>query len=177
MLNNKIKYIALFIILLLSMNAFSATNFTDDSSETTLQSSSSDKVAADADNAADDGNGDSAGADNSNNANTGDNKSGKTSFGGNGTGFNFGNTSFGGNGSGFSFGNTSFGNGSSFNFNRSGSNSSSFDFASILDYVKKMMGGDNETNVTNETTNPEVSDVPRVVTSTSYSPVSKIVFA
>ena len=39
-----------------------------------------------------------------------------------------------------------------------------------------MMGGDNATNTTNatnETVNPEVSDVPKVVTSTSYAPVSQ----
>ena len=34
------------------------------------------------------------------------------------------------------------------------------------------MGG-NATNATNETVNPEVSDVPEVVTSTSYAPVSQ----
>ena len=56
MLNNKIKTIlVLFIILSLSMNAFSATNFTDDSSNDILQSSTIDEVAADAADAADDG--------------------------------------------------------------------------------------------------------------------------
>lgn len=48
MLNNKIKSIfVLFIILSLSMNSFSATDFTDDSSDAVLQSSSVDKVADD----------------------------------------------------------------------------------------------------------------------------------
>ena len=41
-----------------------------------------------------------------------------------------------------------------------------------LDILMKLMGG-NETNTTNETVNPEVSDVPEVVTSTSYTPVSQ----
>ena len=154
MLDNKIKYIlALFIILLLSMNAFSATNFTDDSSDATLQSSSVDEVAADAaDDVADDT------ADNSDNAKTDDTKPGKST------------STFGGNGSGFSFG-----NGSSFNFNGTGiggNNSTDFDISELLDILMKLMGG-NETNTTNETVDPEVSDVPEVVTSTSYTPVSQ----
>ena len=178
MLNNKIKYIlVLFIILSLSMNAFSATNFTDDTGDVTLQSGSVDEVAADAadavddgaDDAADDGAGDAT--DNTDNTNTEDTKTSKPTFGGNGTGFggngskfSFGNSSFGGNGSGFNFGNMSFG----------GNNTTDFDIASILDYFTKMMGGNdtNTTNTTNETTDPEVSDVPEVVTSTSYVPVS-----
>ena len=171
MLKNKIKYIlALFIILSLSMNAFSATDFTDDSSAATPQSSSVDEVVGDGADSQD-----NKENDNSDNTNTNDNKQGKSSFGGNGSSFNFNGSSFGGNGSGFNFGNTSFGgNGSSsFNFNRSGSNSSDFDIASILDYFMKMLGGDNATNTTNETVNPEVSDVPEVVTSTSYAPVSQ----
>ena len=49
MLNNKIKYIlALFIILSLSMNAFSATDFTNDSDVALQSSDSVDEVAADA---------------------------------------------------------------------------------------------------------------------------------
>ena len=161
MFNGKIKYIlVLFIILSLSMNAFSATNFTDDSDNTVLQSSDSvDKVNDDGqadDSQADDGLDDQ----NQNNILTATNGSGggKQSFGGNGS-------SFGGNGSGFSFG-----NGSSF-----GGNGSSFDLASLLDYFTKMMGGDNATNTTNATNAtvaPEVSDVPKVATSTSYYPVS-----
>ena len=176
MLNNKIKYIlALFIILLLSMNAFSATNFTDDSSDATLQSSSVDEVDADANDegagdGADDESGDST--DNSGNTNTDDTKPGKqtfggngTGFGGNGSGFNFGNMSFGGNGTGFG------GNGSGFNFgNMSFGGNNTTDIASIIDMIMSMMGG-NETNTTNDTT--EVSDVPSVVTSTSYAPVSQ----
>ena len=197
MLNNKIKYIlALFIILLLSMNAFSATNFTDDSSDATLQSSSSDKVvvdtADDTDSADDDGDGTYSQVnkenDNSDNTNTDDSKLSEGTSGGSGSGFSFGNgssfggngSSFGGNGSGFSFGNgSSFGgNGSGFSFGNStfGGNGSSFDIASLLDYFTKMMGGDNATNTTNatnKTVNPEVSDVPKVVTSTSYAPVSQ----
>ena len=168
MLNNKIKYIlALFIILLLSMNAFSATNFTDDSSDATLQSSSSDKVvvdtADDTDSADDDGDGTYSQVnkenDNSDNTNTDDSKLSEGTSGGSGSGFSFGNgSSFGGNGSGFNFGNMSFG----------GNNTT--DIASIIDMIMSMMGG-NETNTTNDTT--EVSDVPSVVTSTSYAPVSQ----
>lgn len=154
MLNNKIKYIlAVFIILLLSMNAFSATNITDDSTVASPQSSSSDKVAADdsTDDSQNNGN-----TDNSGNTNTNENNTGKKTFG-NGN-FSFGNGTFG-----------SGGNRSTFSFNRSGNNSTGFDISSILDYLTKMLGGDNATNETNS----EVSDVPKVVTSVSYAPVSK----
>ena len=191
MLNNKIKYIiALFIILSLSMNVFSATDFTNDSNVATPQNSPIDEVVGDG---ADDGTGGDTGADegsdsqdnkeneNSDNTNTDDNKP-KTTFGGNGSGFSFGNGSgFGGNGSGFSFGNGSGfgGNGSGFSFGNGtsfGGNGSDFDISSLLDFFMKMMGGDNATNTTNvanETVNPEVSDVPKVATSTSYAPVSQ----
>ena len=176
MLNNKIKYIlALFIILLLSMNAFSATDFTDDSGDVALQSSSVDEVAADAADAVDDGTGD--GTDNSDNTKTDDTKPGKQTFGGgNGTGFGGNGTGFGGNGSGFNFNGTGLGgNGSGFNFGNmsfGGNNTTDFDISQLLDILTKLMGG-NETNTTNETVNPEVSDVPKVVTSTSYAPVSQ----
>lgn len=166
MMKNKIKFIlVLFIILSLSMNAFSATNFTDDSSGAALQSSSVDEVAADA---ADDGT-DSQDTNNNGDSDstTTDEKQSKPTFGGNGTGLGFGNgTGFGGNGTGI-------------NFNRSGGNSSGFDFASIMDLISKLMGGDNATNATNETTNAtqtvnsQVNDVPKVVTSESYTPVSE----
>ena len=191
MINNKIKYIlVLFIILSLSMNAFSATNFTDDSIDVVLQSSDSvDEVAADAaDNQADDETDDTTddqtgGQDDTG---TGDAGTGGTSTKGNGT-FDFGsltNSSGKGNGtSSFDFGSLTnrSGNGtSSFDFgsltNRTG-NGSSFDFGSLMDIFSKLMGGNNTTNATN-TTNPaaethsDVSNVPRVVTSTSYVPVS-----
>ena len=175
MINNKIKYIlVLFIILSLSMNAFSATNFTDDSIDVVLQSSDSvDEVAADAaDNQADDETDDTTddqtgGQDDTG---TGDAGTGGTSTKGNGT-FDFGsltNSSGKGNGtSSFDFGSLT---------NRTG-NGSSFDFGSLIDIFSKLMGGNNTTNATN-TTNPaaethsDVSNVPRVVTSTSYVPVS-----
>ena len=175
MINNKIKYIlVLFIILSLSMNAFSATNFTDDSIDAVLQSSDSvDEVAADAaDNQADDETDDTTddqtgGQDDTG---TGDAGTGGTSTKGNGT-FDFGsltNSSGKGNGtSSFDFGSLT---------NRTG-NGSSFDFGSLMDIFSKLMGGNNTTNATN-TTNPaaethsDVSNVPRVVTSTSYVPVS-----
>ena len=175
MINNKIKYIlVLFIILSLSMNAFSATNFTDDSIDAVLQSSDSvDEVAADAaDNQADDETDDTTddqtgGQDDTG---TGDAGTGGTSTKGNGT-FDFGsltNSSGKGNGtSSFDFGSLT---------NRTG-NGSSFDFGSLIDIFSKLMGGNNTTNATN-TTNPaaethsDVSNVPRVVTSTSYVPVS-----
>ena len=175
MINNKIKYIlVLFIILSLSMNAFSATNFTDDSIDVVLQSSDSvDEVAADAaDNQADDETDDTTddqtgGQDDTG---TGDAGTGGTSTKGNGT-FDFGsltNSSGKGNGtSSFDFGSLT---------NRTG-NGSSFDFGSLMDIFSKLMGGNNTTNATN-TTNPaaethsDVSNVPRVVTSTSYVPVS-----
>ena len=180
MLDNKIKIIlALFIVLSLSMNAFSATNFTDDSGDAALQSSSVDKVAADAADAADaddDSTGDDAGddtsegTDNSENTNTDDTSQGKQTFGGkNGTGFGGNGTGFGGNGTGFG------GNGTGFNFGNMtgrGNNTTDFDISQLLDILMKLMGG-NETNTTNETVNPEVSDVPEVVTSTSYTPVSQ----
>ena len=173
MINNKIKYIlVLFIILSLSMNAFSATNFTDDSIDVVLQSSDSvDEVAADAaDNQADDETDDTTddqtgGQDDTG---TGDAGTGGTSTKGNGT-FDFGSlTNRSGNGtSSFDFGSLT---------NRTG-NGSSFDFGSLMDIFSKLMGGNNTTNATN-TTNPaaethsDVSNVPRVVTSTSYVPVS-----
>ena len=175
MLNNKIKYIlALFIILSLSMNAFSATDFTNDSDVALESSHSVDEVAADAaDGMADDS--DNQADDNKNNeetdTNTGDTETnteseGKTNSGGGSTPtFNFNWTGLGGNGT------------STFNFNITGlggNNSTGFDFDSIMDIIKKLMGGNetNTTNVTNETVEPEVSDVPAVATSTSYAPVS-----
>ncbi|WP_405305185.1 hypothetical protein [Methanobrevibacter sp.] len=168
MLDNKIKYIlALFIILILSMNAFSASNFTDDSSDATLQSSPVDEVAADEQTDDSQDNGDT---DTSDNTKTEDTKQkttvggNGTGFGGNGTGLGFGNgTGFGGNGSGFDFGNMT---------GRGGNNTTDFDISQLLDILMKLMGG-NETNATNETVDPEVSDVPEVVTSTSYAPVSQ----
>ena len=154
MLDNKIKYIlALLIILILSMNAFSATDFTDDSSDATLQSSPVDEVVGDG---ADDGAGDQADDSQNNeeiNTNTDDTKPGTTS-GGNGSG----------SGSSFDFSSLTGGNGTG--------NGTDFDIAQILDIFSKLMGG-NATNATNETVNPEVSDVPEVVTSTSYAPVSQ----
>ena len=176
MLNNKVKYIlVLFIILSLSMNAFSATNFTDDSSDATLQSSSVDEVAADEQTDDSQDNGDT---DTSDNTKTEDTKP-KTTFGGNGTGFGGNGTGLGfGNGTGLGFGNgTGFGgNGSGFDFGnmtgRGGNNTTDFDISQLLDILMKLMGG-NETNATNETVDPEVSDVPEVVTSTSYAPVSQ----
>ena len=182
MLDNKIKYIlALLIILILSMNAFSATDFTDDSSDATLQSSPVDEVVGDsADDAGADDQTDDSQNNEETNANTGDTSTSDTKPGksttGNGSGFSFGNGStFGGNGSGFSFGNGSGmsfgGNGSSFSFGGNGTNGTDFDIAEILDIFMKLMGG-NETDA-NETVNPEVSDVPEVVTSTSYAPVSQ----
>ncbi|MBQ6511682.1 hypothetical protein [Methanobrevibacter sp.] len=188
MLDNKIKYIlALLIILILSMNAFSATDFTDDSSDATLQSSPVDEVVGDG---ADDGAGDQADDSQNNeetNTNTDDTKPGTTS-GGNGSGsgssFDFSSLTGGnGSGSGSSFdfssltGGNGSGSGSSFDFssltggNGTG-NGTDFDIAQILDIFSKLMGG-NATNATNETVNPEVSDVPEVVTSTSYAPVSQ----
>ena len=188
MLNNKIKYIlALFIILSLSMNAFSATNFTDDSSDVAVQSSSVDEVAADAvDDVADDQAGD-----NQNNQETNTNSkstystgngTGQTTFssnrsGGSGSSFNFSSMNMSSGSSSFNFsGRNSSGGGSSFNF--SGMN---FSNMSIGDILSMFMGGNNATNDTNDdvATNPtndvassDVSNVPRVVTSTSYAPVS-----
>ena len=146
MLNNKIKYILiLFIILSLSMNAFSATNFTDNSSDASPQSSSDDNV--EVDNQTDDSQ-NNGGTDNSNNTNDNGTKPGRSTFGGNST-FNFNGTGRGGN------------------------NSTGIDIASIIDMFMKMMGG-NETNTTNETPVSNVSDVPKVVTSTSYVPVPQL---
>ena len=154
MLDNKIKYIlALLIILILSMNAFSATDFTDDSSDAALQSSPVDEVVGDG---ADDGAGDQADDSQNNeetNTNTDDTKPGTTS-GGNGSG----------SGSSFDFSSLTGGNGTG--------NGTDFDIAQILDIFSKLMGG-NATNATNETVNPEVSDVPEVVTSASYVPASQ----
>lgn len=155
MANDKIKYaVVLLIILCLSMNAFSATNFTDDSSDVALQSSDSvDEVSGDAqadDNQADDTQADdsqnkeetSSSSDNSSNEKTTDSQK------------------------------------PTFNFNKTGSNStgrntSSFNISDILSIITKLMGGDNATNETNDTVNPEVNDVPEVVTSESYQSVSQ----
>ena len=181
MLDNKIKYIlALFIILSLSMNAFSATNFTEDFSIAAPQSSSVDEVVGD--DGAGDGAGDGTGD------GTGDGAGDGTGDGaGDGAGDGTGDGTGDGNGSSDSdnkntnnnkpgtstFGNFSFGNSTG-----RGGNGSSFDIASLLDYFTKMMGGDNSTNATNTTnvankTVNQVSDVPKVVTSTSYAPVSE----
>ena len=172
MLNNKIKYIlALFIILSLSMNAFSATDFTNDSDVALESSDSVDKVAADVaeditDDQSDDSKNNEESDTNTENTETNTESGKKTTFGGNGTPtFNFNGTGLGGNGTPtFNFNGTGYG----------GNNSSGFDFDSFMDLIKKLMGGNetNTTNVTNETVEPEVSDVPAVATSTSYAPVS-----
>ena len=178
MLNNKIKYIlALFIILSLSMNAFSATDFTNDSDVALQSSDSVDEVVADAagevaddseNNQGDDtqtnGEGDSAGDSSSTGTGTGTGTSSGNGSGGKTPTFNFNGTGTGMNFSGMNF---------------SGMNGTGMDFSNmsledILDIFTKLMGGNdtNATNATNETFEPEVSDVPAVATSTSYAPVS-----
>ena len=173
MISNKIKCIlVLFIILSLSMNAFSATNFTDDSNDVALQSTDSvDKVANEA---ADEVVADSE--DNQEEDNNQNTEQSTTDSNGTGTStkptFNFNSTGTGMNFSGMNFSGMNFSgmNGTTFG----GNNSSGFDFDSFMDLIKKLMGGNetNTTNVTNETVEPEVSDVPAVATSTSYAPVS-----
>lgn len=178
MLNNKIKCIlALFIILSLSMNAFSATNFTDDSNDVALQSSNSvDEVAADAaDDVTDDTDEDTTdqGDDTQNNEGTDTNTEDTSTTGGDGKTPTTTGTGIGGrNGTGMNFSGMNF---SGMNF--SGMNGTGMDFSNmslddILDIFMKLMGG-NETNTTNDTVDPEVSDVPAVATSTSYKPVSQ----
>ncbi|AMD16942.1 hypothetical protein TL18_02230 [Methanobrevibacter sp. YE315] len=173
MANDKIKYaVVLLIILCLSMNAFSATNFTDDSSDVALQSSDSvDEVSGDAQ--VDDNQADDTQADDSQNKEETSSSSDNSSTG-TGTGTSSGNGStkptfnFNGTGTGMNFSGMNF-----TGMNRTGTNYSNMSLDDILDIFKKLMGGDNATNETNDTVNPEVNDVPEVVTSESYQSVSQ----
>ncbi|WP_458455246.1 hypothetical protein [Methanobrevibacter sp.] len=168
MLNNKIKYVlVLFIILSLSMNAFSATNFTDDSDVALQSSDSVDEVAADEvadDKQADDSqnNDESASdADDSDKPTNGGSKFNLSSLTNGSSTFNL--SSLGNGSSTFNFS-----GGSSFNFssmNMSGMNFSNMSISDILSILNKLTG----TNDTNETVDPEVTDVPEVVTNTAYS--------
>lgn len=192
MLNKKIMYIlTLFIILSLSMNTFSAIDFDDiqlqpgdtvwlvgnDNGEYMIQidtqadygqGEGEDDTPSD-DTPADDGTGDGTG-DGQGDTQTGDNQNanGNGSNGNGNTNFNFGNMT-GGNksgGGGFDFGNLTGGNrsGSSFSFN-------------LSDILAKFLGGGdsnstNATNATNSTPESKVTDVPAVVSSANYQPVS-----
>ncbi len=174
MLNNKIKYIlALFIILSLSMNAFSATDFTNDSNVALQSSDLVDEVAADAAGEVADDSEDNQADDTQNNDETGTNTE-DTNTGDDGTESGAGSS---GKTPSFNF------NGTSGNYNFSGmnrsssSNYSNMSIDEILDIFMKLFGGNetnttNTTDVTNETVESEVSDVPAVATSTSYAPVS-----
>ena len=152
-MNNKIKYIlVVFIVLSLSINSFSAVNISDDSSEIPLQSSDSVDVSSDDNQAADNQN---AGQ-NGNQAGDDQNKGQETNSGNGNTNtkptFNFNGTGMGRNGTG------------------------SFDIADIISRLMNMTS--NNTNDTTPSTNntnntaDEVTDVPEVVTSTNYQPVS-----
>lgn len=172
MLNNKIKYIlVLFIILCLSMNAFSAINITEDSNDAPLQSSDSvDIVADDSQNGnQDDNQNGNQGADL--NGSQDDNQNGNNQNN-NGCTTDSDNSNNNNNKPTFNFNTT--GGGS---YNRSGS---SFNISDILSKFLNM--GNNSTNdTTNDTNNTiiiykiierKVSDVPEVVTHDNYEPVS-----
>lgn len=113
---------------------------------------------------ADDGTGDGTG-DGQGDTQTGDNQNADGNGSSGKTTFDFGNMT-GGNrsgGSSFDFGNLTGGNrsGSTFNFN-------------ISDILAKLLGGgdSNSTNATNSTPESKVTDVPAVVSSANYQPVS-----
>ena len=189
MLNNKIKFIlALFIILTLSMNVFSATNFTDDSSIAQDSTGSMDKLSDDGasnndqdSETTDSTSGDDQGSGESDttsgdNQGSGESDSSSGSSGNSSTpSFNFNTT--GGSGSSFNFSGMGGSNSSSFNFSGIGGNrsNSSFNISDIISKFMEMMGGNNDTNQTNETNDTnipvenEVSNVPKVVTYTQYS--------
>ena len=153
MISNKIKYIlVIFIVLSLTMNAFSAIDINNDSD--IAEPSDSVDVISDDNAGGDNSGGDNAGGDNQ----AGDNSGGENQGNGKGTTptFNFNTTggSFGGNGS------------------------SSFNISDILSKFLSMMGDnstdaqENQTNQTTPTTTTAVSDVPKVVTRTNYEPVT-----
>ncbi|WP_407453671.1 hypothetical protein [Methanobrevibacter sp.] len=155
------------------MNAFSATDFTNDSNVALQSSDLVDEVAADAAGEVADDSEDNQADDTQNNDETGTNTE-DTNTGDDGTESGAGSS---GKTPSFNF------NGTSGNYNFSGmnrsssSNYSNMSIDEILDIFMKLFGGNetnttNTTDVTNDTVESEVSDVPAVATSTSYAPVS-----
>ena len=189
-MNKKIMYIfTLFIIATLSMNIFSAVDFddiqiqegdtvwliTDDNGNYWIEIDRQSEVLGDAqDGGGQEGDQGTNQASDGQNTNQGDTQTADTQT--NTSASNATNSSSG-NKSSFDFsnmtmGNTSSGN-SSFDFsNMTGGNRSSINITDIINRLKEMRK-DNSTNTTaNNTTDAKVADVPKVVSSKNYSPVS-----